>query len=979
MPRSAVPWCRRKVPIGRDRSTPLVSPSHSPMTKPPKSRASASLDVADRQMLADIKANVLGTSRGDTRIGRFRVIDRLGEGSMGVVFKAVDEQLQRQVALKLLHAGVVASVGERRARVLREAQALARLAHPNIVQVHEVGEHEGQMFMAMELVEGRSLDQIQREQPPRGWKTLLGLYLAAGRGLAAAHAKGVIHRDFKPHNVLVDEEGRVRVVDFGLARGTVEPDQQLTAEISEAEVGAIERSRGDRLTATGAICGTPAYMAPELFDGQPATAASDQFSFCVSLYEAVYGRRPFSGTRLHDVVFAARQGQLLPPTGDRPAARWLFKALARGLAPRAEDRFADMDALLLELARERGGWWKRGGLLALVAVVGGAAWWTGAQMRTVQQIGLGVGEAAGEAAMEQERRRDCAERVGRLRSRWSDAQVHLGQGVAAGGIDDRAAVLNVGAEHFFERWEYSCWVDVGSAEQSCRDRAEREFDGVLAAAEAVAHEDAFHDLTYEFELCLEAEVSAEVSACGRAEAGTPAEVALQAALTAELDGKLDTAMNEAERAVQSAGERGERLTQLRAMLQQGALLEARGEIEDARRVLNEALILAFLCRVDVLAIDVALEQAESEVLHSGDIGRAELALEVAGELLDGSPSEFPLRRARLYEKAGGAKLYLERRCAEGVDSLKKALELRDDAIRERHEQERPAALYERLAADAQLNIANAEFYALAGSWSDRCVLPDVSEAQMFERYREARRQFVEAVGSQKHLGLAEYDFSLGVAHVRFGQPESAIEPFESVLSIYVGHHGPNSLPAGDVHRALAETYRQAKNIEKALEHARENVEIRRRQRGEEGSRLPLVEAYDAVGVILQEAGEPKEARDALLVAIGELDGDLTLKEQEQLRLSYANLALVEWGLGDRSAAKRAVDRAREIQQELLEQSGESPVELPQVLLVEARMMSAKGDSRRALQILERAEELADGNPVLQVIIEAERGRISMKE
>src|SRR5688572_9102741 len=225
--------------------------------------------------------------------GTFRIERRLGEGAMGVVYAALDLSLDRRIALKVhrQHRGDEL----RRSRMWREAKAMARLSHPNIVAVHEVGLHAGCVFIAMELVDGGSIRDWQRSS--HSWREVLAVYLQAAMGLAAAHRVGLVHRDFKPDNVLIDGEGRVRVSDFGLARAAHE-SIELPPAASSAESDSFEGSVSldERLTQTGAAVGTPAYMSPEQLSGLPLDHRTDQFAFCVALYEALYGERPFAST-----------------------------------------------------------------------------------------------------------------------------------------------------------------------------------------------------------------------------------------------------------------------------------------------------------------------------------------------------------------------------------------------------------------------------------------------------------------------------------------------------------------------------------------------------------------------------------------------------------------------------------------------------------------------------------------------------------
>ena len=285
-------------------------------------------------------ARTMTPGQGDWLGERFQLLEPLGIGGMGVVYTAFDTKLQRKVAVKRLRELATAgSADKRRARFLREAQLLASLSHPNVLTVHDVGGVDPELYVVMELVDGWPMSRWISEAAPRpDWRRILDLYLQVGRGLSAAHQLGVVHRDVKPENILVARSGRVLIGDFGLA-GLAEA-AGVTADPS---VPAIE------LTQTGTVLGTPAYMAPEQHDGKPADALSDQFSFCVSLYESMHGRRPFPGQTAAEIVAAVRSGEL-PPGGDG-IPREIDRVIARGLAAVPAQRHPSMDALLGALAR----------------------------------------------------------------------------------------------------------------------------------------------------------------------------------------------------------------------------------------------------------------------------------------------------------------------------------------------------------------------------------------------------------------------------------------------------------------------------------------------------------------------------------------------------------------------------------------------------------------------------------------------------
>jgi formylglycine-generating enzyme required for sulfatase activity/tRNA A-37 threonylcarbamoyl transferase component Bud32 len=280
------------------------------------------------------------------RIGRYLIIERVGSGAMGVVYGAYDPELDRKIALKLLKGRELGQEDAARARLLREAKAMARLAHQNVIAVHDVGVVDGQVFLAMEFLGGGTLKSWLAARPRR-WREVLDVFIAAGRGLAAAHAAGLVHRDFKPENVLLDKEGRPRVVDFGLAReATAAPDGSGAVTLAAAERSG---SHLETLTRTGAIMGTPAYMAPEQITGEPTDERTDQFSFCVALYEALYGERPFRGESLLRLLHNVTEGELEPTPGDREVPAWIRRALLRGLRPDPAQRWASMAPLITAL------------------------------------------------------------------------------------------------------------------------------------------------------------------------------------------------------------------------------------------------------------------------------------------------------------------------------------------------------------------------------------------------------------------------------------------------------------------------------------------------------------------------------------------------------------------------------------------------------------------------------------------------------
>jgi tetratricopeptide (TPR) repeat protein len=306
---------------------------------------------------------------------------------MGVVYTAYDPELDRKIALKLLHptpgGGSSASSGKR--RLVREAQAMARLSHPNTIAVHDVGTHGDDVFVAMEYVDGWTLSAWLR-RTNASWTEALSVLRQAGAGLAAAHAAGLVHRDFKPDNVMVAKDGRVRVLDFGLARET-ELREGASEEVSERS-GPLAVD----LTRTGALLGTPAYMAPEQLEGKPADARSDQFSFCVALYEALHGQRPFAGDNIATLTFQVVSANVREPPTDSNVPAWIHRIILRGLKAEPDDRFPSMDALLAQLRRDPGAKRRRTMTIgATVVVVSAAVLWALWQKPETQEL-CGGGE-----------------------------------------------------------------------------------------------------------------------------------------------------------------------------------------------------------------------------------------------------------------------------------------------------------------------------------------------------------------------------------------------------------------------------------------------------------------------------------------------------------------------------------------------------------------------------------------------------------
>lgn len=324
-------------------AVPVAAPTAGPTSAPTSASASTSAplprlgyeptealgpsgtarDVEQQQLRASVRGKLFGDDAAvPVEIGRYHLGERLGAGGMGMVFEARDTTLDRPVALKLLRPGYEMDAAAE--RLQREARAMARLSHPNVVTVFDVGTHEGAVFVAMEKVVGDTLRGWLREARPTA--DIIDVLDQAAKGLAAAHAAGLVHRDFKPENVMVGNDGRVRVLDFGLAKPT------------------DANSTQDLLTQTGTMLGTPRYMAPEQFRGEPADARSDQFALGVVFYEALYGVHPYQPDDDRPLPRAVLKGSLreTPTRIDVPPA--VRDAITRAIAHDSDERFDSLAA-----------------------------------------------------------------------------------------------------------------------------------------------------------------------------------------------------------------------------------------------------------------------------------------------------------------------------------------------------------------------------------------------------------------------------------------------------------------------------------------------------------------------------------------------------------------------------------------------------------------------------------------------------------
>jgi serine/threonine protein kinase len=352
---------------------PLPPPPASPPPPPPAAAREPAreptTDKSPKTVVAAIKPPS-AEPPPPSQLGRHTLLHRIGADAVGVIYVAHDRELDRRVALKLIGTPKNPSDTSERARIVREARLLEGLRHPNVIEVYDAGEIEEQLYVSMQLVEGESLDRWLL-RPRKSWLDRLALFQQAGQGLAAAHAVGIVHRDFRPANVLVDIEGRVRVTDFGFARPTAAPGEDAPTIVRTPAIDPHSlHSIHQPVTHSGVVLGTPAYMAPEMYEGR-GDARVDQYAFCIALFEALYRRRPFDANDPLTLRTLVLSGAVSPIPTTTEVPGWMGAIVMRGLSRDPERRFPDMFALLsaieIGLGRRRK---RRIGALAGAAALG---------------------------------------------------------------------------------------------------------------------------------------------------------------------------------------------------------------------------------------------------------------------------------------------------------------------------------------------------------------------------------------------------------------------------------------------------------------------------------------------------------------------------------------------------------------------------------------------------------------------------------
>jgi tetratricopeptide (TPR) repeat protein/predicted Ser/Thr protein kinase len=820
-----------------------------------------------------------------TALGRYVVLSRLGAGGMGIVYACYDPTLDRRVALKLLFAGDdPRNSGRARTRLVQEAQALARLSHPNVVAVHDVDEVNGRIYLAMEFVEGQTLGEWAKAER-RTWAEVLDVYTQAARGLAAAHEVGLVHRDFKPENAMIGVDGRVRVMDFGLARSAEAGVTDTGGDTS----GAHSRKGVPRgLTATGAVVGTPAYMAPEQHRGLPADAKADQFSWCVSLHEALYGARPFSAESIAGLAVAVTEGRRAEIADERGVPRWLRKTLERGLSTDPAQRFATMHDLLRALgigrtrtARRR---WTLG--LAAIACVGTAA--LGAR-ELGRRRAIAACEQAGDAIAEVWN--DDA-REGLKRSLEATGAGHALEAFerAAPRIDAAASSWRSTRQDVCTRAEVERTLDPELHERAiaCLDDRKLEI-GVMLESAAQA------DLSTVNRIVVVAAALDPVEPCGdedalaRESAPDPVLRAEVAEIRRELTraralytaGRLEPAREVVEAAAERANATDWAPLVVHAALDRATIIEASGRHAEAVESYRTAFERGWAAGLDQEVTEAAQHLAS---LHANELGQFDEALRW------GRLAQLTCQRlgehARAHEgsvhTAMGVVYSMRGEHAEALVESEAALAVLEETMGPQHPE----------VASVLTNI---------GAIEDRLGHGDRARAALDRALR-----IRESTLGPHHPEVALVLNNIAAVALSAGDLEGAQEAWTRALAIFETSLGPEHLQLSMVLRNLSILHRQKGEIEAAARVAERAYAIRKKALGPDH---PMT-ADTAIGAawLRSELGDHAAALELLEHAMSVQERTWG-PDHADLALVLDRLASVQERLGDLDAARATLHRA----------------------------------------------------------------------
>ncbi|HEU4729553.1 MAG TPA: serine/threonine-protein kinase [Kofleriaceae bacterium] len=927
--------------------------------------------------------------------GRFVMLGTLGSGGMGVVISAYDPTLDRKVAIKLLRGDKVVEAATRgRAQLVAEAQAMARLSHPNVVPVHEIAFEEGSAFLVMEYVSGPTL-RGWLTAAERPWTEVLAMFLAAGDGLAAAHREGIVHRDFKPENVLIDRDGRARVGDFGLA----------------AVVASEPRPAWPR-----GVAGTLGYMAPEQLRGEPCDERADQFSFCVALWEALHGARPFAGGTASELHAAIAAGRVRDPARKTPD--WVRGALLRGMKAEPAERWPSLEALLAALRRDPRAIRRRIGLgVALAAVVGAAAWLAWPSAEAIDPCGGAAARLAGVwdvARKVQVRAAFAATRLAYADDTWRAVRDRLDRYAAAwvamSGEACRATRVEGRQSDTLMDLRMGCLEQRRGVLGALSALWSRGVDG-----DALAHAiDAASRLAPVAE-CAEARALSERAPVPanpvQANLIAPARRQLEALQALVLAHRLSDARTATAAARVAADATGWAPLRAEQAFAEGELLSVLGEASAEARLVEASQLAdaagddrlrarALIALVDDLAdhqqkADAALRMAdlaEGAVVRAGDdeplrgrLLRARgKALVTAGKY-DAARAMLTDAHARLLHALGPA----DAETVATVDALARTANVQADYATAQRLNEQSLAvaipvlgpdhpqvalLLTNLATvliDAGKPAAAEEPYRRALAIDEKVFGPEAAPTAAtlqalgrveFELHHlEESRRFNERALAirEKTLGpdhplvaTALGNLALGLAEER--KFDAAIPRLERALAIKIKAYGPAHSKVAASHEQLGQTYERMGDAARALESYRRALDIRRQTLGPDHALTLRVQGF--AGQMLAKLHRCREARPLLARTI---EG-LTRADLNPPGVADALVAdvLCDLDEGQPAAALARLDRVAQIAAKL----DADPATLGGVEWLKARAHAALGHMQIAIAAARKAEQALAGDP-----------------
>jgi tetratricopeptide (TPR) repeat protein len=813
------------------------------------------------------------------RIGRFVLLSRLGAGGMGVVYSAYDPELDRKLAIKLLRSDRnTGDQGQR--RLLREAQALAQLAHPNVVAIHDVGVHEGQVWLAMEFVSGCTLGVWLQEQV-RTWQEIVAVIHEVGRGLAVAHAAGLLHRDIKPANIMIDIDGRVRLMDFGLARAD-NLDASDRMEPVQNHVLSLE------LTKSGAVLGTPAYMAPEQLLGLDLDTRADQFSLCVVLWEALYCERPYDLlTEPSKPVPLERR----PTPRKRGVPAWLRRLCLRGLALDPDARWPSVPALLDVLQRGHARA-RRGAALfgAAIVVLGIAAFYGARELEHARTV------AACEASGEQ------------IFLSWSeDARAGLRESLIVLSMPDAELVADraiTWLDEFADRWRdaktEACLdyrvrttVDAELAEltEACLDERALEFEILVAE---LGNSDAKRA-----QQLLRATKELRIDACrnGQVLRSLPrAPVDLRIRIPAIRTQLIRVRMLQRSGDLQSAVELARTTHERAAALgwdpltaqsggALGRLLTHAGAFEEAERMLESSYLLADASGAFDVRITIATDLAD---LVGVRLGRAEEGMRwtrLAEAALLGWGNDEPLARASILISRGALEWQLDNHRA-AIERYEEALALEESVLGPNH-----PLLYSTLN---RLGVAHDS-------------LGDSTRAlEIHERSLALARDVL----GPNHPDIGVMLTNLGAVHHAAGEYEEAKALHERALVICRAALGPEHPAVADTLQNLAAALLELEEREAAITALTEALAIYERNLGRDHPDV-VIGLMSMASVLEHLPGQLERAHELYADALERAEAASGAARLEVL-VGFAGVARTNAALGRDDQARKQVERAAQL-------------------------------------------------------------------